>query len=91
MSTTDPNLDEWEQLRRESGAIFGLASPSMDEVAGHYAADLDDSESALLAKFSERRPLTKEEKEAAILLLRQNRTALEMLASLILEKAAADS
>lgn len=91
MNTIDPTQDEWEQLRRESGAIFGLASASMEEVAGHYAADLDESEAALLAKFSERDSLTDEEKKAAIQLLRQNRTAMETLAKLILGKAAADS
>ena len=73
----------WEDLAKRARGILGLTELSRDQVAGHYAAELSIREEDLLKTFANAGTLSKTERDSAVELLRQNRTAMKTFAELL--------
>ena len=81
-STSHITDEEWQDLRAQSQAVLALSNLVPPEVEGHYATALKQHEILLLERFAARKPLNKDERATVILMLRQNRRALEHFAAL---------
>ena len=44
MNRVDEEFENWSSLGRQAFAVFGLSESHGSEVAGHYAAELNDAE-----------------------------------------------
>jgi len=91
MNTPPNDTADWNSLRENSLALFGLTSLRSDEVEGHFSADLDGGEFELLARFAKADQLTDDERQSLIGLLRQNRTAMEALKDLVTDPGSAET
>lgn len=81
-SSSHMSDEEWQDLRAQSQAVLALSNLLPPEVEGHYATALKQQEIMLLERFAARKPLSKEERATVIVMLRQNRRALEHFAAL---------
>lgn len=81
-STALMSDEEWNDLRTQSQAVLSLSAMLPPEVEGRFSTALKQDEIKLLERFAARKPLSKTERAAVILMLRQNRRALEHFAAL---------
>ncbi len=86
-SISDPAGDDWSELEREACAVFALSTIQPPDAEGHFAAKLTAEEVSLLDRFASSSGVTEKDRQAAILLLRQNRRALEHLASIAIGRS----